>query len=68
MKSLYNRHNKLVKEMEKRGYNHNSNLEYINFSNYDEKTINYKIDRNKSLIDLLTRCVECKKRYKEMIK
>lgn len=48
------RHNKIVKEMKKRGYKHKSSLSY---SGIDLKG---KVDINKSIRDLKERCKECR--------
>ena len=52
------RHDELVKEMLRRGYKHNSPLEFNNSEN-----LKGCVDVEKSLKDLLSRCQECKKRY-----
>ena len=55
--SLYDRHEKLVEEMERRGYRHCSPL--------DEKWKSAEklgaIDREKSFMELLRRCSRCKR-------
>jgi hypothetical protein len=54
--SLTRRHNELVEEMRLRGYTHNSPiLKYAGKSN--------PINASKSLLDLLDRCFDCRKRY-----
>ena len=52
------RHDELVKEMLKRGYKHNSPLEFNNNEN-----LKGCVNREQSLKDLLSRCKGCKKRY-----
>lgn len=51
------RHDELVEEMEKRGFNHNSELEYEDSLEMGE------IDLEENLEDLLDRCEECRGRY-----
>lgn len=72
-KSIIKRHQELVEEIERRGYKHNSliisqfeklkipTLDYL-LEYLPEEYREYKIDKEKSLIDLLSRCQECKKR------
>ena len=61
--SLYARHEELVEEMKRRGYNHSSGI--------DEKWKNAEkrgaIDRKKNLEELLKCCSRCKLRYSEEI-
>lgn len=54
--SLRSRHNALVKEMLRRGYNHKSPLD-----DYPEETRG-KVDRLQSFTDLMDRCPECRER------
>ena len=56
------RHNQLVKEMKKRGYNHQSPL-----PEFKSKNIG-KIDLKYNLNDLSNRCKECRKNIKNDIK
>lgn len=58
LESLQLRHNQLVKEMERRGYNHKSPLPDYVYTRSD------KVDVNRSLLDLLNRCSQCEERYK----
>ncbi len=64
-RALFERHNLLVSEMERRGYNHKSPILEIDcdifYLPYEYQ--NWEIDCNKSLNDLLKRCSECKSRY-----
>jgi hypothetical protein len=59
--SMYSRHEELVEEMKRRGYNH--------YSNVEERWRNAQklgtVDRKKSLEELLNRCTRCKRRYNE---
>ena len=54
--SIQNRHDELVEEMKARGWNHKSPLVY------EDKLNVGKIDRDKSLDILLSRCKECRNR------
>lgn len=74
--SIIKRHQELVNEIERRGYNHNSlilhqfkklNIPSLNelIKHLPKEYQEYKIDREKSLNDLLSRCQECKKRQEE---
>jgi hypothetical protein len=55
-KSLWDRHANIVQEMLNRGYNHQSELEVVDISTLPD----IKIDADKSLIDLITRCNSCR--------
>ena len=59
--NLYSRHEELVEEMKRRGYNHRSGV--------DEKWKSAEklgvVDREKSLEELLRRCSRCRRRYSE---
>jgi hypothetical protein len=61
--SLYSRHETLVKEMKSRGMNHKSELKKIPI---DPKILSIKVDSEKSLEDLLSRCDECRSRYNNL--
>lgn len=54
------RHEQLVKEMKRRGYNHNSELREFEYKG--KKGV---VDINKSILDLHSRCAECKVGEKE---
>ena len=56
-RSLQKRHDELVEEMKNRGWNHKSNLVYVDKLNVG------KIDRIKSHKLLMERCDECKRLY-----
>jgi hypothetical protein len=58
-KSMKSRHDELVEEMLKRGYNHNSPYEQPDISYLPDMTVN----RKESLKLLLTRCKDCRDRY-----
>lgn len=71
-RSIVSRHDALVKEMVKRGYNHNSPIPAQAFidamlEHYPEKHANVKIDVNDSFNDLMDRCNECENRYLERV-
>jgi hypothetical protein len=55
--SMKQRHDELAKEMELRGYKHNSPYEQPDLSHYDLK--DFIVDKEKSLIDLCNRCPNC---------
>lgn len=56
------RHDELVGEMIRRGYNHKSPYEMPDISYLPEEYKNVKIDLSYNLLDLITRCLECHKR------
>lgn len=62
-RSMLIRHDQLVKEMLRRGYNHNSPYKMPDISYLSELVQNVKVDLNIALSDLLNRCNECRKRY-----
>ena len=62
-KSMESRHNELVKEMQSRGYNHNSPFVQPDISYLPLEHQNHKIDAEKNLQLLLQKCPECKKLY-----
>ena len=53
--NIQQRHEELVAEMKRRGYNHKSPLPDINFFELGS------VDRQKSFQDLMNRCEECRK-------
>lgn len=63
--SLLTRHAELVREMEARGYNHRSELLSVDLSGMTFEQFHTKIDREKSLAELIRRCPECRARYEE---
>jgi len=67
--SLLQRHEVLRREMKKRGYKHDRIIEdvQINLSHLPKKYIEHTIDRKKALKDLLLRCPECLKRFKQFM-
>jgi len=66
--SIHERHRELVKEMLRRGYNHNSDMPDIDFSNLDTVEFNTDVDENIAIIDLISRCDSCRKRYERFKK
>ena len=60
--SIWQRHQELVVEMKRRNYNHKTPIipEEILIPIEWKK---YKVDRQKSLVDLLKRCPKCVERY-----
>jgi len=68
---LRQRHEELKNEMKRRGYNHNSDMligECLCIFNLSDKELNWKVDKEKSLKDLLDRCPKCYERFKRMKK
>lgn len=61
------RHDELVLEMLKRGYNHNSPYEQPDISYLKSEERYAKIDKNISINDLINRCPECTKNLKHEI-
>ena len=64
--SLVNRHDELVEEMKRRGYNHKSPIDEPDLRlvrNDQEEYIDGCIDTKKSLKELLGRCDKCRERY-----
>jgi hypothetical protein len=60
--AIVDRHNELVGEMKRRGYNHRSPLPHFEFI---PEILEYKIDKGSALIELIRRCPRCAERYKE---
>ena len=64
-RSIYQRHQNLMREMIRRGYNHNSSMMETDFSCVGNLSIEqqyWKINKEKSLKTLLERCKECNDR------
>ena len=57
--NLYNRHEELVKEMKRRGYNHYSEINEK--WKFVEKAGFINIDKN--VVELISRCSKCNKQY-----
>ncbi|MEZ0345342.1 MAG: pyrimidine dimer DNA glycosylase/endonuclease V [Infirmifilum sp.] len=66
--SIESRHEELVQEMLRRGFRHSSplKLEGVDLSYLPEEVLNAKVDREKSLNDLLSRCPRCRERYERL--
>ena len=63
--SLLERHDALVTEMLRRGYNHHSPLHFdTKVLQYLGTDIDWKINRTKAGVDLLSRCPLCLERFK----
>lgn len=60
IKSIISRHEELVKEMKKRGMNHQSPLPSFNQSKLPKMFVDYTINKESALNDLLGRCKLCK--------
>jgi hypothetical protein len=56
---LYDRHEELVKEMKQRGYKHNSDLN----KKWRQTEKSGYIDKEKSLEQLINRCLRCRERH-----
>jgi hypothetical protein len=65
--SMHIRHDDLVMEMRKRGYNHKTPLDMFDVTYFTPTEINHKINRKNSLQILLSRCLECKDNYIDLI-
>jgi hypothetical protein len=65
-KSLKLRHDELMNELLRRGYDHHSPMERLIEDNQTSKVINSKVDRIKSMNDLFLRCQDCKKLWDEI--
>jgi hypothetical protein len=61
--NLYDRHEELVEEMKRRGYNHQSDVE----KKWRTAEKRGGIDRKKNFDELVKRCSRCKHRYSEEI-
>lgn len=63
----FERHEEIVEEMKKRNFNHKSPLKDIpDFKSIYPKWYNKIVDKNKSIRDLIERCLNCKKRIKNV--
>jgi hypothetical protein len=62
-RSMVHRHDELVIEMIKRGYNHHSPYQQPDISYLPKHEQEFKVDVNKSIKDLINRCPECKRQY-----
>lgn len=63
-------HDLLAEEMINRGCNHKSDMTETDFNiifNLSEDQINWKMNKESSLNDLLERCPECRKNYANMV-
>ncbi len=60
-KTLHSRHDELVEEMKRRGYNHKSPLPDVDISHLRDG----KISLTRNIEDLKNRCVECAKRIED---
>lgn len=68
-RALYERHNALVCEMERRGYNHKTPIheeECKCICYLPEEYQNWEINYEQSLIDLIERCPECRHRKEKL--
>jgi len=58
--AMKQRHDELAEEMLRRGYNHRSDYEQPDLSNYPEYQRNAVVDLQTSKTDLISRCKKCK--------
>jgi|SRR6056297_3570296 len=65
--SLLQRHETLRREMQRRGYKHDRIIEdfQIKLGHLPKEYIEHKINRKRSLKELLMRCDECLKRFRQ---
>jgi len=61
-KAMKQRHDELVKEMLRRGYNHQSPYKQPDISYLSTKDYNGKVNKKESLKELVSRCKYCRKR------
>ena len=70
--SLYSRHKELEEEMIKRNYNHKSPLNEDDFNSslmyLTEEQKTHRVNRESSLLDLITRCQSCNENYKKKLR
>lgn len=62
-KNMKVRHDELVLEFERRGYNHKSPYEMPDISYLPSKYQNVIVDIDYNIKDLIERCPDCKERY-----
>ena len=60
--SMASRHDELVREMLRRGYNHNSPFEQPDLSYLPDYERDAKVNQAESLKDLVSRCPACRER------
>lgn len=65
--SFESRHDELVKEFEKRSYNHKSPIKEVDLSYLPKSHIKAKVNPSKSLQELIHRCPDCKKRIESFL-
>jgi uncharacterized protein with PIN domain len=66
--SIVKRHEELVEEMKRRGYNHNSTIIEPDLSKIPNKNLIHTINKKESFNCLITRCESCKVSYEKMMK
>jgi len=62
--ALVARHDSLVEEMTRRGYNHQSPLPEFDLTYLNPEEREYRIDREEAAADLFNRCPDCRARRK----
>ena len=66
-RSILTRHYELACEMERRGYKHKSPLMEVDLSGLPAEHALATVDVESSLLDLISRCPDCKARYYEQV-
>jgi len=69
-RSIYERHKMLAVEMLRRGYNHKSPLEEVDCEcilNLRNEQQYWEIDKERSQVELLSRCEICNERYNKLL-
>ncbi len=61
--NLHDRHEELVREMKRRGYKHNSNIN-VKWKHAEKRG---SIDKETNLVQLLDRCSRCRERYRRTL-
>lgn len=64
-RSMKRRHDVLVEEILRRGYNHDSPYELPDLSYIDPELLDVSVSRLSALFDLLARCDDCWERFVE---
>jgi hypothetical protein len=65
--SLKERHDEIVQEMERRGYNHKTSFPEYDISYLKPEIANYKIRKEESFQELMNRCPKCKTNKLKML-
>lgn len=57
--SLFERHDAIVEEIERRGWKHNSPMPRVDMSDVNEQHIRTTVDIQESYLELMRRCDDC---------